>query len=172
MRAALPALCSLAVLAICAVTVPARAAETSAESAPRTWYGYQGLFADGGAIAGGIATGGTLFVPAYLLGAPVVHAIHGRTRRGLLDLGLRLGMPLAGAIVLGGSEYLVTRNRGVPLRTFSLIGAAGGAVAAMALDATVLAWDDPSASKKSAFTISPSVRFFGKEKTLGLVGMW
>lgn len=169
MRAA--ALLVVALLAIGSVTAPANAAETPTEPLPPRWYGYQTIFADGGAIAGGVATGGVLFLPGYLLGAPVVHAIHGRPLRGLLDLGLRLGMPLAGAIVVGGSEYLATRNKGLPLLTFSVLGAAGGAVAAMAVDATVLAWDE-GAPRKNVLAISPSVRFFGKEKTLGLVGMW
>lgn len=162
----------LALLATCSsVTSGARAAEAPADPSP-SWYGYQALFADGAAIAGGIATNGVLFVPAYLLGAPAVHAIHRRPLRAFVDLGLRLGLPLAGAAAVGGSEYLATREKGGQLLTFGVLGAASGAIAAMTIDATVLAWEDAPARKESALSIAPSVRFFGKEKTFGLVGMW
>ncbi len=167
-----PSLFVIAVFAVSAATFSASAAETPADPPRRSWYGLQTLVADGGAIAGGIATSGTLFLPGYLLGAPIVHAIHGRPLRGLVDLGLRLGMPLAGASLLGGARYLATRESGPSLLTFSVLGAASGAVTAVSVDATVLAWDDAGARKQNAFSISPTLRFFGKEKTFGLVGMW
>ena len=162
----------LAVLAFSAATSSASAAETPADRPPRSWYGLQTLVADGGAIAGGIATSGRLFLPGYLLGAPIVHAIHSRTLRGFLDLGLRLGLPLAGASLLGGARYLATRQSGSPLVAIGQLGAGGGAITAMSLDATVFAWDDAPVRKQIAFSISPTLRFLGKEKTFGLVGMW
>ncbi|MEO6573704.1 MAG: hypothetical protein ABIP89_07695 [Polyangiaceae bacterium] len=173
MRPPFRVLTFLALVAVCSsVTVAAEAAETPSEPTPRRWYGYQVLFADGGAIAGGIATGGILFAPGYLLGAPAVHAIQGRPLRAFVDLGLRLGLPLAGATVVGGTEYLATREKGLPLFTFGVLGAASGAIAAMTIDATVLAWEETPVRKESALSIAPSVRFFGKEKTVGLVGLW
>jgi hypothetical protein len=162
----------LLILALLAVSSSASASETPADPSARSWYGLQTLVADGGALAGGIATSGTLFFPGYLLGAPIVHAIHGRPLRGFLDLGLRLGLPFAGAALLGGAKYLGSRESGPPLLAFSVLGAASGAITAVALDATVLAWDDAPARKERAFSISPTLRFFGKEKTFGLVGMW
>ena len=108
---------------------PARAAETvdapEASQTPQTsWYGWQTLAADGGAI-GLLALGfvvdhakygstydstsrqnyelgaNVLWVSGfagYVLGGPAVHWAHGHGSKGLASLGLRVGAPVAGML--------------------------------------------------------------------------
>lgn len=128
-----------------------------------SWYGWQLLAADAGVV--GLASAGFLFpqqnggakvgaaVVAYILDGPILHAVHGRGGNAWRSLALRLGLPLAGALVGGaiGSELELRRHRedghslddgcagcGGVLGAF--LGAGIETVPAMIIDA-VLAWE-------------------------------
>jgi hypothetical protein len=80
------------------------------------WYGWQTLAADGAGIGLLIYSGsaafegtlpivaGTLGVGTLLLGAPAIHAAHGRWGTGALSLGLRIALPLVGVGIAGASS--------------------------------------------------------------------
>ena len=97
--------------------VPMPAPEGSAADAPpttRVFYGWQNLGADAASIAlfgvtldaeDGTAAGVLAYasVGGYLFGSPLVHALHGHTKRALGSFAMRLGVPLA----LGGITWAV-----------------------------------------------------------------
>jgi hypothetical protein len=97
--------------------VPVPAPEGSQGDAPETtrhFYGWQNFGVDAAAIALFAVTidsddgtlGGTLAygsVALMFFGSPIVHALHGNTRRAGQSLALRVGVPL----LLGGITYAV-----------------------------------------------------------------
>jgi hypothetical protein len=124
----------------------------------RTWYGWQTLAADGASFgmltaavvlsnqSGGQSkndAGALLWFGAlgYELGPGIIHFIHKNPGRGFASMGLRLGMPLAGAI-LGASAASGCRGFGCEEGGAGL-GILLGMGGAIALDAAVLAYDDP-----------------------------
>lgn len=128
-----------------------------------TWYGAPILIADGSAllltfVAGSVSdadavAGGllTLAGTGYLFGGPIVHFAEGRAGRGFLSLGLRAGLPIAG-LALGAA--LSNRD---PLSTLGA-GVAGFVLAmpaAIALDASVLAWRPRPPSPGQLSRLSP-----------------
>ena len=93
----------------------ARADDAPSTDPPKAthWYGYQTLATDGAALALAIpamATSnsspsmgfGIASTAMYGLGAPIVHLTHGHVGKGLLDLGLRVAMPIALGFVGAG----------------------------------------------------------------------
>ena len=132
-----------------------------------TWYGYQTLIVDGaslGLILGGAAianhpgssdSGGSVALAGgigYVLGAPVVHWMHGRIGPGFGSLGLRVGLPLAGLFwgaVIGAAVN--SRNDDAILAAGAGIGFVGGMAGAMLLDAALLAYEKPSEREKEAY---------------------
>jgi hypothetical protein len=84
----------------------------------KVWYGYQTLIADAvsvGLFVGGIsAKSGGLMTTGYvgfLLGAPIVHMVHGNIGPGFGSIGLRLIMPVIGmgvgaiaGLIIGGTQ--------------------------------------------------------------------
>ena len=123
----------------------------------RQWYGWQTLAADGASLlllisAGAVAndTGRTadqasatlvaMGVVGYEFAPGIVHFAHGYTGRGFASFGLRLGMPLAGAILGAAAasdcDSFGCEGSGVGLGL--LLGMAG----AIAIDAAVFAYDD------------------------------
>lgn len=132
----------------------------------RVWYGYETLAVDGVSallgIVGGVvdaATGtsqvgsgiGGVGVFGYVIGAPIVHWVHGRVGTGLGDLAMRFFAPGAGALVgLTAGTIIGSQSRscnddgdigncGTGLGL--IFGAAAAAAAAVAIDATFLAWE-------------------------------
>ena len=117
------------------------------------WYGWQTLLADATAALVGI--GGYLGqrdvdVPmvvaggVYALGAPVVHWAHGNTGRGFGSLGLRLLLPVGGALLalVATSGQPCGHDCGLG---DAAVGAVVGMAAASAIDASALAWEDAGA---------------------------
>lgn len=119
----------------------------------RVWYGWHTLVVDAASIAVsaiGIATanetaywiGGGL----QIIGAPIVHWTHGRVGTGFADLGLRILLPLTGALIAWAPNQSPTALT---------IGAAVGQVAAIVIDASVLAFetpDDDAAPRRASLT--------------------
>jgi hypothetical protein len=120
------------------------------------WYGWQTLLADGAAISIGVAaiaadTPG-LFAGsavAYLLAPPMIHLHHARGGAAGGSLGLRLGGPLLGAVIGGGS----CEESSGACASWGLVV---GAVAAMLIDAGYLAWEVVPVA-----TVSPGHAWFG-----------
>lgn len=156
--------------------------------APRRWYGWKALTMDGVALTLGaaaivvadrengdawsnrFAAGATV---AYLASGPTFHLIHGQPGHALGSLGLRGGLPILGALAwrstvtcpAPGEEY---GNCGLgPI----VLGFAAGAVAAMALDATLLAWDRPEREtpKQARLGLAPMFSRDG-QRAVHLVG--
>lgn len=137
--------------------------EDKPSDAPR-WYGWQTLTTDGAAVVlGALAlasdstsaqeTLGTAAVGAYGLGAPVVHATHGRFAYAGGSLAMRLGGPLAGGLVglvTGVFLPIPTESIGQRLVVGMYGGAALGAVGASVIDAAVFARESPSRPAKAA----------------------
>jgi hypothetical protein len=170
--------------------VPSTPLGAAPAPAPKVWYGYETLTVDGVSallgIVGGVvnaATGtsqvgsaiGGVGVVGYVLGAPIVHWVHGRVETGLGDLGIRFFAPGAGALVgliagtIIGSQSRNCNNDGdlgnCGTGLGLIFGAAAGAVAAVAIDAAVLAWEtttpSPAETGRSdapGFSIVPVVR--------------
>ena len=166
--------------------------EPAASSTRASWYGWQTLTADGastvllgaGVAAGGSPASGVLAlsgVTGFTLGAPIVHAAHGRWAIAGADLGLRVG-----AVVLGG---LVGAEAGSAAASSSckeallgclgdsldgmVIGVGVGAVAASALDAALLSREAPAPkdAPPPAMTWSPNVSMLkGGGASGGLTG--
>ena len=157
---------------------------------PRRWYGWQGLTVDGAAITLGVAAalaeaGDTqrgedwaarfaiAGLVAYGAGGPTFHLVHDRPWHALGSLGMRGALPFLGAVAWRatvtcprpGEDY---GNCGTgPI----VLGLAAGALAAMALDATLLAWDTPKreAPSRARLGLAPVLSRDG-QRELRLVG--
>lgn len=157
---------------------------------PRRWYGWKGLTVDGAALslaaaalvtasgdtqqgedwATRLVIAGTV---AYGAGGPAVHLVHDRPWAALGSLGMRGALPILGAVAWRGAvtcpppgEEYGSCGTG-PI----LFGLAAGAVAAMALDATLLAWDRPEreAAPGARLGLAPVISRDG-QRELRLVG--
>jgi hypothetical protein len=136
-------------------------APVAVEAPPTSWYGYQTLATDGGAVAFMLALGAShdhasqqgLMVGAltmYELGAPTVHFAHHQVGRGFIDLGLRVGLPVLGTIV-GGALGLATAGPATASNWFAsldgevsgaIVGGTLGLISASAIDAVFLAREE------------------------------
>jgi hypothetical protein len=129
---------------------------TLAEKAPSprsSWYGYQTFSADATAAAltlvafqtnSGAASWGAIGV--YLLGAPAVHAAHGRPLAVVGSLGLRIGVPLLVSALGAATADCSTRVVNDDNCTFgpSIVGLGVGIVMAAIIDSAAIAWSRPS----------------------------
>jgi hypothetical protein len=117
--------------------------------------------AQGGRASDALATTALL---GYGFGAGIVHFVHGNTGRGFASFGVRLGMPLAGAIVGAGldsgcNSYLCEADG-------AAIGLLLGMGGAIAIDAAVFAYDDPvPQTDRHRFSLMPLVQL-GRERAL------
>jgi hypothetical protein len=83
---------------------PAHAARTGTPASSRSgppeerWYGWQILISDASSLVlAGFA--GPLGAAGYLVAPPLIHVSHGQGMRALASVGLRIGLPLAGAAI-------------------------------------------------------------------------
>lgn len=125
-----------------------------AADAPSRWYGWQTLAADGAALTLSVASialsDASSDAPStalgwgafgtYALGAPVLHVVHGNPGRGFASVGLRLGGPIVLAFLGASAESC----NGGDFCGFggALVGVTTGILAAIAIDAALLAYDD------------------------------
>jgi hypothetical protein len=147
-------LAGLSVAALLAIASPARAEE--AAQTKTTWYGWQTLIADGGAVAATLVTGNAVvFAGGITLGAPIVHWAHGNVLNGFASLGVRVGAPVlttfAAALLLNGSE---TSSGHENVEALS-IGVLGGCLFASLFDAAVLARDTKTVAPERPTAASP-----------------
>ena len=158
----------LATQAACAeeaAVEPEKVPQPAPERASR-WYGWQNLAADGAALAL-VATAISLeqrqgspssalaygALGTYALGGPIIHLIHQNYGRSAASVGMRVGGP----IVLGalGAAAEDCGNHGGEFCGLggALLGASLGVVAAVAVDAAVLAYDDAPEAEAAAPTL-------------------
>jgi hypothetical protein len=97
----------------------------------------------------------------YLAGGPLIHKGHQQGWTALLDLGLRLGVPLAGYGIGVSVRVTGVTYPDQALASFAngLIGAMIGCVSVMAVDATWLAWlpPPPAQAEHASFRLTPVV---------------
>lgn len=126
------------------------------------WYGYQTLITDTASVLFAFSAaatgpvGGVASVSTYVLGAPIVHLVHGNYAAFGASLGMRLGGPVIGGLGGLGLGAVADDCRGGggsfcsgPL-VGALVGFVGGLVAAVAVDAAVLSKEprEPSLTAK------------------------
>jgi hypothetical protein len=156
----------------------------------RKWYGWQTLAADGASLAAltvavvlsdraargsdqkgvsGNATGLVWFgALGYELAPGIIHFVHRNPGRGFASMGLRLGMPLAGAFlgasVASGCSGFACQEGGAGVGI--LLGMGG----AIAIDAAVLAYDDPKKPGPRGLSLTPLVAVTRRQAWLGIGG--
>jgi hypothetical protein len=154
--------------------------ETPFQVDNRRWYGWQGLAVDAGVSAAWLAAialesadgdvsgyerretmaqglmiaGGV----GYMAGGPTTHWLHGRRWQALGSFGMRGSLPVVGGLIgLNAATCPPPTgdygNCGLPEL---LLGAAAGAVVAMALDASLFAWETPKQDQKPQATLGLS----------------
>lgn len=106
------------------------------------WYGWQTLLADASTPLLAFAAPEAM-LGGYLLGAPIVHAAHERWGAAVLSLGLRVGLPLAGAALGSAGANCPHKEYDSSWCGFAevLFGASLGIVAAIAIDAAALSYE-------------------------------
>ncbi|HEU4405157.1 MAG TPA: hypothetical protein VFS43_07690 [Polyangiaceae bacterium] len=145
------------------------------------WYGWQTIATDLAAVAfvgagasdeedGGVAL---LGLGTYLLGAPIVHAANGQFGKGVASLGLRVGVPVAGALgglMLGSATCREDDgwNENVCPLGQAALGSLLGILAASTLDAAVLAKKE--VRPRPAVSIAPAVLPTPRGTSFGLTG--
>jgi hypothetical protein len=141
-------------LALFFFSTPAAAEEK--ETTTR-WYGWQTLSVDAAGLGLCLATGvESPYVVASLAGAPAVHFFHGHQVRALVDLGVRLVLPLGLGLVVGGPNDPAAGEADKKYDRF-VIGAVIGAVLASAFDAVVLGRETVEIPKESVgIHVSPT----------------
>jgi hypothetical protein len=118
----------------------ATAPPAAAEPAPLQWYGWQTILVD--AVSAATLVG----LLAYPVGAPIVHAAHGRWVTAGLDAGLRLALPLLSGWLAFQAAYRPCTgdcsNVWFPTGTTEALVAGVVAAGAVSIfDAAVLSWE-------------------------------
>jgi hypothetical protein len=146
------------------------------------WYGYKLLLADAASltlvfagIGSDLAPLGVTGLGGVFLGGPIVHGIEGQGGRALASLGLRVGMPLAGAALATWSYNRGNDKSGECDCMGGFLATAGGLVlgmgAAMLVDAAFLGWrSEPIASDNKSLSLVPSFGLAPGGGSVGLAG--
>jgi hypothetical protein len=143
----------------------ARAGEADAYEEPQSWYGWQTMLTDGGAIGlfllsaavqdakygsgsgESYEVGANVLVAsgfaAYLFGGPAVHLAHGDGRKALGSFALRAALPIAGTLAglaIGSAVCGPHDSEIIPCPiAVGALGLLAGGVAAPIVDASVIA---------------------------------
>lgn len=152
---------SCAVLIVLVMLLPALS--HAADGVEDEWYGWQIMPVD--AVSLGVMTYtivwrhpstrvnnslGYASLAGYTFGAPIVHLAHGQWWRASGSLGLRLGLPMLGALtasaIIGDTGNAETGYFDLP---WLVVGAGVGVLSAMALDAAFLAHKPTSPQKNT-----------------------
>jgi hypothetical protein len=144
--------------------------------AARRWYGWQTLAFDGAAIGAlALATAAhsealaAVGLLSYALASPAVHVGHHRPLIALASVGLRIGMPAAGAIITTADDCSGELCRLEALAAGMLVGAAG----AIAIDAGVLSWDRlESQEPHRSIGLLPTVEIGRERNVVGVQGIF
>jgi hypothetical protein len=129
---------------------------------------------DGNLDDGAGTTLSLLSAAVYLAGAPTVHLLHHRSLRALGSFGLRIALP-----VVGGMVGAATATCPPPTGDYGncgtgefVLGAGVGLVLAIALDAGVLAWDEPKRKEwpSAQWGLGPTISSDGKRGEVRVFG--
>jgi hypothetical protein len=151
----------------------------------RRWYGWQTLITDGISLSalvvgasienqesGGPGGGTTSLLWLGFLGyeaAPaVVHAAHRNPGRAFASMGIRLGMPLAGAFL--GASLASDCNRNLCEAGGAGIGVMLGMAGAIAIDAAVFSYDDAKRAPVRRGGLRPLIAWTPHTAWVGLGG--
>lgn len=133
------------------------------------WYGWQVLLCDlaaeGFGLAAVLSRSAILLVPSgalHALGGPIVHWSHGNAGRGFASLGLRLGLPLVGALI-----GAATSNGS---STPAIVGGAAGSVVSIVLDIAWLAREPRSPALSASRTPGVFASVTQQGAALGVAG--
>jgi len=148
------------------------------------WYGWQTLTADGVSLAallvsasldsqgsgnGSAGVGLTwLGLAGYEAAPGIIHFAHKNPGRGFASLGLRLGMPLAGAYA--GASVASGCNTNLCEANGAAIGILLGMAGAIAIDAAVFAFDDPKTKALRSLGVQPFFSVTRRQAWVGLRG--
>jgi hypothetical protein len=162
-----------------ATSGPAPEPEPASPGTPRQWYGWQTLLVDAASLALLVAgaesrSSAVLGVSGltYALGPSVVHVAHGQGAKGIADVLLRVGVPVAFAAaggLIGAATASPNRNTEeeevLPWLGGAAVGLAIGLVTAVSIDAALLAWEPGKASSPSTgappLTLTPRLAVTG-----------
>jgi len=156
----------------------------------RKWYGWQTLAADGTSLAAltvavvlsnraargsdqkGVSANATGLVwfglLGYELGPGVIHFVHKNPGRGFASMGVRLGLPLAGAIV--GAAAASSCSGFACEEGGAGLGIALGMAGAIALDAAVFAYEDPQKPNPHGLALAPLLSLTPRQAWVGFGG--
>ena len=151
----------------------------------RRWYGWQTLVTDGISLSalvvgasiesretGGPGGGTTSLLWLGFLGyeaAPaVVHAAHRNPGRAFASMGIRLGMPLAGAFL--GASLASDCNRNLCEAGGAGVGVLLGMAGAIAIDAAVFSYDDAKRAPSRRAGLRPLIAWTPHSAWVGLGG--
>lgn len=107
---------------------------------PTRWYGWETMLTDAASAAIG-PFAPAAFAVGYLTGAPTVHLLNGQLGKAGASLGLRVGLPLAGAlggVVLASAASSGSYDRESNMETLAAVGAGFGVLGAVIADAAIL----------------------------------
>ena len=138
---------------------------TAPIEAERNWYGWQLMINDfvalgalGGAAIAGLHDKAALgvIVPAAVvfdLGGPTIHWLHHRRGIAAASFGVRAGVPLVG-VLIGNAFAHCERGASSCSNRGAGYGALAGFAAAIALDASLLAWDAPKSPPRPSIGLA------------------
>jgi hypothetical protein len=171
--------------------------EAAPPAGARTWYGWQIMLADAASFLCVGATEQEACLAGFALSGPVVHTLHGNPGRGIVSLGLRVGLPIIGGLI--GSAAADCREpapmtmtapgtgdgHGAGFGTITLpsfcglsevgLGMMAGAATAMVADG-IMAFGvrapapPPESVKPSRFSITPRLGLGQSNVAMGITG--
>jgi hypothetical protein len=141
------------------------------------WYGWQPLLGDAAAVGlvslglRGQSKAATLAgLGVFALASPMIHASHGSEWRAAVSLGLRVGLPLGGALLgLALDSNCGQEEEFCGLAGFALGGLAG-TVTAVLLDDGVLSWEEKPLPRTFLRRLSPALALKGNQRFFALRG--
>lgn len=154
----------------------------------RRWYGWQTFTTDG--IAGGLFVGAVAAdrntalygssAVVFGLGAPLVHLAHGHWEYALCSVGLRVALPLLGAVIAAPADVKSSDDgaaSGAASAKWTTVGVALSGVAASLFDGFVLAYDQalvtraqPESDRGLSLSPYPSLRLLPRGALFGVSG--
>ena len=162
-----------------------QAEELPKKAIPGDWYGYETLLVDGaglglgaGTVAGGIPLG-IAGLATYVLGGPIVHAVHGQGGKVGIDLAVRLGAPAVGmatGAAIGCAMFSCSKGdfAGFGAMILGGVGAGVGVLTAIVIDAAVLANEPGLPAKTKSWngkaTFTPQVSALPGGGSVGVGG--
>lgn len=169
----------------------ASASEAGTPAPPRAaglrWYGYQLFLVDG--IAAGCLSAGPIGdawgLALYTIGGMTLHTVHGHPVRAVASVGLRIGAPVAGALLAVAAAGPRRGNDLSPGYPGELFAVGAGVIGAIVIDDFALSFDEdsepaakpPVSVRRAVLAIAPTFtvvpeRQQGTRATLGVVGQF